>query len=128
MRYLTVTDVVRVNESRVGPHNLADFGLLESAVLRPQTSVFGSDAYPSIHEKAAAFFHSLIRNHAFVDGNKRTAVIAVYVFYRMNGWQLRAADIDIVNLALEVAEGSLDVPELANRFKDSVSELNLPDE
>jgi death-on-curing protein len=76
VRYLTASEVMLVNEQEVGPELLADFGLLEAAVLRPQQSVFGSDAYPDMHTKAAAMMHSLIRNHAFIDGNKRTAVLA----------------------------------------------------
>jgi death-on-curing protein len=80
MRYLTASDVVEFIEAEVGPELLADFGLLESAVLRPQTSVFGADAYPDIHTKAGALMHSLVRNHPFIDGNKRTAVLAVIVW------------------------------------------------
>jgi death-on-curing protein len=79
--YLTVSDVVRLSEAEVEAATLVDFGLLESAVLRPQQTVAGQDAYPDIHAKAAALMHSLIRNHPFVDGNKRTAVLAVAVFY-----------------------------------------------
>ena len=86
-RYLTVDDVCRINEAEVGSNMLADFGLVESAVLRPQQSVGGQDAYPGLHSKAAAPFHSLANNHAFVDGNKRTAVLALIVFYNLNGWQ-----------------------------------------
>lgn len=80
MRYLTASEVLLVNEQEVGPDLLADFGLLEAAVLRPQQSVFGSDAYPDMHTKAAAMMHSLIRNHAFIDGNKRTGVLATILF------------------------------------------------
>ncbi len=81
MRYLTVGEVIAFNRAEVGGDALADFGLLESAVLRPQTTIGGLDAYPSVHEKAAALIHSLIRNHPFVDGNKRTAVVATFTFY-----------------------------------------------
>jgi death-on-curing protein len=78
VRYLTVGDVIAFNRAEVGGDALADFGLLESAVLRPQTAIGELDAYPSVHEKAAALMHSLIRNHPFVDGNKRTAVVATF--------------------------------------------------
>jgi death-on-curing protein len=74
--YLTVGDVLALHEQEVGANLLADFGLLESAVLRPQTTIGGEDAYPDLHTKAAAMFHSLARNHAFLDGNKRVAVAA----------------------------------------------------
>jgi prophage maintenance system killer protein len=59
LHYLTLEDVAEINERFVGPDGLADIGLLESAVLRPQTSAFGQDAYGTIHDKAGAFFHSL---------------------------------------------------------------------
>lgn len=58
MRYLTVEDVIRINEAQVGPNALVDFGLLESAVLRPQATVGGEEAYPDLHIKAAVLFHS----------------------------------------------------------------------
>ncbi len=68
----------------VGRGGLQDRGLLASAVHRPFQSAFGEDIYPSVEEKAAALFHSLIANHPFVDGNKRTAVIAVSLFLIAN--------------------------------------------
>jgi len=77
VRYLTVEEVLEINaEVMGGKHTLRDRGLLESAVARPQASAFGVDAYPDLASKAAALLHSLILNHAFVDGNKRTAVLS----------------------------------------------------
>jgi death-on-curing protein len=84
MRYLTVEEVLEVNaEVMGGGHALRDGGLLESAVTRPQASAFGADAYPDLASKAGAMLHSLVLNHAFVDGNKRTAVLATLVFMRI---------------------------------------------
>lgn len=117
MRYVTAGEVAAINEAEIGPDLLADFGLLESAVLRPQQSVFGQDAYPDIHSKAAALMHSLVRNHPFIDGNKRTAVVAVLVFYGLNGVWLDAAQDEVVALAVDVAEGILDVAAIAGRLK-----------
>jgi death-on-curing protein len=72
MRYLTVEEVLEINsEVMGGGHALRDLGLLESAVARPQASAFGIDAYPDLASKAAALLHSLVLNHAFVDGNNR---------------------------------------------------------
>ncbi len=90
--------MIAMNEAEVGAEALADFGLLESAVLRPQTTIGGVDAYASIHEKAAALMHSLIRNHPVGDGNKRTAVVAAFTFYLLNGWEIRTQDSDVVAL------------------------------
>ena len=90
MRYLTVEQVLEINaEVMGGEHTLRDRGLLESAVARPQASAFGVDAYPDLAGKAAALLHSLILNHAFVDGNKRTAVLATLVFLDLNGYVVR---------------------------------------
>jgi death-on-curing protein len=86
MRYLTVGEVIRISEVEVGEDVLADFGALDAAVQRPQQSVFGADAYPDIHHKAAALLHSIARNHPFVDGNKRVAAASALVFYALNGW------------------------------------------
>jgi death-on-curing protein len=126
--YLTVSDVVGLSEAEVGPDILVDLGLLESAVLRPQQTVAGQDAYPDIHTKAAALMHSLIRNHPFVDGNKRTGVLAVAVFYGLNGWEIVADQGAIVALAVDVAEGVLDVAAISKTLKGWARQLELPDE
>jgi len=113
MRYLTAGDIARLNEMVVGGDPIVYYGLLESATLRPQQSVGGQDAYRDLHSKAAALFHSLCRNHAFVNGNKRTAVVAVAVFYGLNGWTLDMDQGEMVALAVDVAEGQLDVSGIA---------------
>jgi death-on-curing protein len=118
VRYLTAEQIIRINEVEVGPNLLADFGLVDAAAQRPMQSAFGQDAYPGIHEKAAALFHSLVKNHAFIDGNKRTAVVALGIFYLLNGWKLVAEQGQIVDLALGVAEGTIDVSTLAGMLKD----------
>jgi len=92
MRYLTVTEVLEIHAEVLDGHPaLRDRRLLESAVARPQASAFGRDAYPDIVSKAAGLLHSLVLNHPFLDGNKRTAVLAMLVFVDMNGYQLLAA-------------------------------------
>jgi death-on-curing protein len=85
-----------------------DVGLLESALARPQASAFGEEAYPRLHEKAAALLHSLARNHALVDGNKRLALAATIAFYGMNGVRLTATNDEAYDLVIAVASGELD--------------------
>jgi death-on-curing protein len=85
-----------------------DAGLLEAALARPQASVFGEDAYPTVHEKAAALLHSLARNHALVDGNKRLALAATIAFYGMNGMRLTLSNQAAYDLVVDVATGRLD--------------------
>jgi death-on-curing protein len=91
-----------------------DYGLLESALTRPQASAFGEDAYPDIHQKAAALLHSLARNHALVDGNERIALAATIAFLGMNGIRLTLSNDQVYDLVVSVATGALeDVPSIA---------------
>lgn len=84
--YLTVDDLLEVARRVAGDsYQVRDAGLLASAVARPQSTVFGQDAYPGIWEKAAALMESLGRNHALVDGNKRLAWTATWLFLGLNG-------------------------------------------
>ena len=85
-----------------------DYGLLESALGRPQASAFGEDAYPGIHEKTAALLHSLARNHALVDGNKRLALSATVAFLGMNGRRLTLSNDEAHDFVISVATGELD--------------------
>jgi death-on-curing protein len=85
-----------------------DFGLLEAAAARPAASAFGTDAYPDLQVKAAALLHSLVRNHALVDGNKRLAWAACLVFLGLNGQRVRGATEDErVEFVVSVASGDL---------------------
>jgi len=92
-----------------------DYGLLESALARPQATAFGDDAYAGIHDKAAALLHSLARNHALVDGNKRLALAAILAFYGMNGLRLTLTNDEAYRLVTSVASGQLvDVGDIAS--------------
>jgi death-on-curing protein len=98
--------------------DVRDHGLLASALARPQTSVFGEDAYPDVHEKAAALLHSLARNHSLVDGNKRLAWLATYVFLDLAGHAPITTDDEVVEFVQAVAAGELtELPEIAARLK-----------
>ncbi len=109
MIFLGLEDLLYVGERVLGTAAVVrDHGLLESALGRPQAKVFGKDAYPAIHEKAAALLHSLARSHALVDGNKRLALAATIAFYGMNGMRLRLTNDDAYRLVMSVATGELD--------------------
>ena len=109
MIYLQLDDVLHVAIRALGVQpEVRDHGLLESALGRPQATAFGEDAYPSIHEKAAALLHSLARNHALVDGNKRLALAATIAFYGMNGVRLTFSNNEAYELVIAVAAGELD--------------------
>jgi death on curing protein len=108
-RYLTVEQALRIARAAVGgPVDVRDIGLLESAVHRPRASVLGQDAYPDPLTKAAALLHSLAGNHPLVDGNKRLAWLATYVFLAKNGIVLNADDDTAYEFVIAVADGSID--------------------
>lgn len=120
MIYLTLGELLHVAERTLGSEvPVRDHGLLQSALARPQASAFGSDAYPSLEEKAAALLHSLARNHALVDGNKRLALAATIAFLGMNGRRLALTNDEAYELVMEVAAGQLhEIAELARRIRD----------
>ncbi|HEX7744518.1 MAG TPA: Fic family protein [Micromonosporaceae bacterium] len=108
--YPTLADVAAVAR-KIGAA-VRDAGLIESAVARPRTTIFGEDAYPDLWTKAAALLHSLVNNRPFGDGNKRVGWIVAVAFLRQNGTvsssQLANADQDAAyDLVIAVAESRL---------------------
>lgn len=117
--YLSLDDVLAAAEAHLGrPAEIGDYGLLESAVARPQASVFGEDAYPTLHEKAAALLQSLATNHALIDGNKRTAFVSTALFYELNGYRIGAsAEDELFDLMIDVATRTVErVADIALRL------------
>jgi death-on-curing protein len=113
MRYLTVGEVLEINtEVMGGRHALRDRGLLESAVARPQASALGVDAYPDLVSKAA-LLHSLVLNHAFVDGNKRTAVLATLVFLDLNGFVVHWDQDEALDFMLRLAAHEIELDDVS---------------
>jgi death-on-curing protein len=84
-----------------------DYGLLDSALARPQSSVFGQDAYPTLHGKAGALIHSLLNNHALVDGNKRLGWQATAVFLWINGQDLASPEDEAFEFVMAIAAGEI---------------------
>lgn len=114
--YLSVEDLLRLTRLLdAGP--VRDVGLLDSAASRARARVFGQDAYPSIPEKAGALLHSVACNRALVDGNKRLAWLAAAVFLDLNGWQIDMTEDEAFLLVMDVAEGTADVPAIAERLR-----------
>ena len=106
-RYLTTEQALRIARHAIGgPVHVRDIGLLDAAVHRPRASVLGQDAYPDVMTKAAALLHSLVRNHPLVDGNKRLAWLATYVFLAKNGLELDPPDDDAYELVVAVTPAS----------------------
>lgn len=107
MIYLVLEDVLHIAGRVLPSVEARDIGLLEAAVSRPQASAFGEDAYPTMHAKAAALLHSIARDHALVDGNKRLALTAVIAFYGLNGIRLTLTNDQAYDLVIAVAAGEL---------------------
>jgi death on curing protein len=105
---LDVDDLLHIAGRLLPQFELRDVGLLTAAAARPRATAFGEDAYPSVHDKAAALLHSTVRNHALVDGNKRLGLAAIIAFYGMNGHRLTLTNDEAYDLVMAVASGDLD--------------------
>ena len=113
--YLDLEDLLRLTRLlQAGP--VRDVGLLEAACARPRASALGDEAYPTLELKSAALLHSLVRNHALVDGNKRLAWLATAVFLDLNGHTVDLDDNTAFELVMAAAEGQLDVEQFAQRL------------
>lgn len=118
MKYLTIKDVLLLHNLAIdesgGSHGLRDLGLLESAIARPESTYGGEELYPSLLEKAGALMHSLLMNHPFIDGNKRTAVFSAMTFLELNGISFIAEQKEVVIFAVRVAEEKLSTEDIAS--------------
>ncbi len=116
VEYLDFEDLLGlVRDLEAGP--VRDVGLLDSAAARPRSSAFGEDAYATLELKAAALLHSIARNHALVDGNKRLAWLAAVVFLDLNGQAPTLSHAAAFDLVMGVADGTLDVEQIARRLR-----------
>jgi death-on-curing protein len=121
MNHLSVQQVLFIN-SRViaetgGQVGLLNLALLESAVERPQATFDGKDLYPDLFEKAAALLDSLVNNHPFVDGNKRTGITATALFLRTNSFRLVCSQNELEVFTLQVATNHPLIAELSAWLK-----------
>lgn len=123
--HLDLDDLLAAAEAHLGhPPEVSDYGLLESALARPRATVFGDDAYPDIHAKAAALLQSLATNHPLVDGDKRTAFVATALCYGLNGYRVSAAEDELFDFILAVATGRIaSVTDIAGRLVSMVTPI-----
>ena len=111
--FLDIHDLLEIGNVLIPDFRVRDIGLLEAAAARPQTSVFGDDAYESFNLKAASLMHSLARNHPLIDGNKRLAWAATRTFCLLNGFDI-FNDVDSAEkIVIATATGTLDVTDIA---------------
>ncbi len=115
VEYLDLDDVLDLGRRLLGdPVPVRDMGLLGSAVARPQTTVFGQDAYPDIWTKAAALLQSIVNNHALIDGNKRLGWLATAVFLELNGVSVsHASNDDVYEFVIDIAANNLELDLIA---------------
>ena len=117
MEYLTLGEVLLLHARLVqltgGSRGVRDMGLLESALARPQAVFGGDDMYPNLWIKVAALAHSLVQNHPFVDGNKRTAFVAAGIFLELNGYRLVCSNEKALDFMRCVIAGQMDLEDMA---------------
>lgn len=118
VEYLTLEDLLGLVR-RLADGPVRDLGLLDSAVVRPRSSAYGDDAYPTLELKAAALLHSIVMNHALVDGNKRLGWLATTVFLDVNGVHVEFDDDEAFQLVVATAGGTLEVDDIASRLRAS---------
>ncbi len=124
MRYLTVDEVLviydRIMRESGGGIGIRDIGALESAVAQPRMTFGGEELYPTITEKAAALGFSLIQNHPFVDGNKRTGHAAMELFLVLNGQEISATEDEQYDIILKVAAGETTREEFSTWLREHI--------
>lgn len=121
MKYLTAEQILFIHSRLIdetgGFHGIRDLGLLLSGAARPGAAFSGKELYPDIYNKAAALMESLIKNHPFMDGNKRTAITSAGIFLSINGYYLNASQKELETIALNMATGKTSVKDAMDWFK-----------
>jgi death-on-curing protein len=106
-----------------GSSGVRDMGMLESAVHRPFATYANEDLYPDLYLKAGALIQSIIKNHPFIDGNKRTAFVGAFTLLRRNLVRLDVSEIEAVKFMLKVANNNLSVDEISTWLKKHSKEI-----
>ncbi len=122
IKYLSIDEVLAIHIKMVdkfgGSHGIRDLGLVESAVARPQASFGGQDLYENIFDKAAALLQSLLKNHPFVDGNKRTALTSAISFIEINGFSLNKTHQEGVEFSVAIDNQHLSIEQISKWLKE----------
>jgi death-on-curing protein len=113
IQYLSLEEVIEIGEALIPGFRIRDIGLLESAVHRPATVIYGQEAYPSIEGKIAALMHSLAANHALIDGNKRLTWSSGRLFAILNNLDFYVGIDEAEGVIISLASGELDAKSLA---------------
>ncbi len=121
--YLSLEQVLLIHEDQIvrygGSSGLRILPLLESAIFRPQSSFGGNDLYLTVFDKAAALMHSIILNHAFVDGNKRTGTTSALVFLELNSYRLHVSQKSLEEASVKVESKKWDIEQISSWLKNN---------
>ena len=119
--FLELDEVLEVHADQIerygGSAGVRDLGLLESAIAMPRSGSGEAYFHSDIHEMAAAYLFHIVKDHPFIDGNKRTGAMAAYVFLRLNGFELSCTDEELVDEVIAIAEGRADKVQCADFFR-----------
>jgi death-on-curing protein len=128
IKFLDKQTVLTFHQDQVktygGKQGIRDEGLLESALAQPRVSFGGEYRYENIFEMAAAYGFHICKNHPFFDGNKRTALVAIYTFLFVNGYRLKADKKALFAVMVDLASGKIEKSELADFLKKNIKERN----
>ena len=127
MRYLTIDEIFAIHDRAIreygGSPELLDLGRLEATLAVPRQTMFGEELYPDVFSKAAILYYLLIKNHPFLDGNKRTAFLALMRFLNINGYTLNATNDELYQFTIDVASSALTKEEVEMWIKDKTIKL-----
>ncbi len=117
INYLTLEQIIVIHYEIIiqfgGSDGIRDLALLESALYRPQSTFQGNDLYPTLFDKAAALIHSIILNHPFIDGNKRTGMLSGLQFLEENNIQANIDNEELVNVTLKIESKQFKIQDIA---------------
>lgn len=121
--FLTLGEVIGIHKDQIqrygGHTGIRDLELLKSSISMPAAGFGGEYLHTDVYEMAAAYLFHIIRNHPFIDGNKRTGVVSALVFMILNGIELSADEDSLGNTVISVAEGKTGKSEIAQFFRDN---------
>jgi death-on-curing protein len=124
---IQLNDILELHEQSInlygGSMGIRDEGLLQSAIQRPFQTFGGEDLYPTVYEKAAALGESLIENHPFVDGNKRTGALAMFTFLMEYGIEINTSNTDFYNFVIAISTGEIKFKAIVEWLKVNTKEV-----
>lgn len=124
MYYLSIEEILLIHKKTIqdngGLDGIRDIKQIESAAFRPRTTIDGKEVFPKAHNKAAVLMQSLVRNHGFVDGNKRTGLLSMILFLRLNQLNIKLTQEEAISLTKKVAQNLIDLEELTEFIKNKI--------